>query len=60
MTNRPSPEPKEDTDAERLEVAVDANLNRMLRSSRRPDQQIVIGRQAWSAFLARIRAGQDY
>lgn len=45
---------------ERLEVGIDANLNRVLRSSLRPEQQITIGREAWSVFIASIRAGQDY
>ncbi len=45
---------------ERLEIAVDADLNRVLRSSWRPEVQIVVGPQAWAVFVAAIRAGQDF
>ncbi|MBM0235434.1 hypothetical protein JNW91_28830 [Micromonospora sp. STR1_7] len=53
-------EPDPNRAAERLEVAIDAALNRVLRSSHRPEQQIVVSWEAWAAFLASVRAGQDY
>ncbi|MGC4771715.1 DUF397 domain-containing protein [Micromonospora sp. DT44] len=41
-----------------VEVAIDADLNRIVRSSQRPSQQIVVDKDAWAAFVASIRAGQ--
>ncbi|MDG4809952.1 hypothetical protein O7634_24640 [Micromonospora sp. WMMD1120] len=47
-------------EVERLEVGIDRGGKRVLRSSHRPEQQIIVGREAWTAFLASIRSGQDY
>ncbi|MEU7946327.1 hypothetical protein AB0C50_16760 [Micromonospora taraxaci] len=55
-----APDSRGDSCPERLEIAVDHKFNRVLRSSHRPEQQIVVGRQAWAVFVATIRAGQDY
>ncbi|MFI6068232.1 hypothetical protein ACIA47_23600 [Micromonospora sp. NPDC051227] len=55
MTVAPDPDPDEV-----LEIAIDANFNRVLRSSSRPERQIIVGPEAWAAFVASIRAGQTF
>ncbi|GAB3942811.1 hypothetical protein [Micromonospora vulcania] len=55
-----SPDDRVDPAQDRLEVAIDGDLNRILRNSLRPDVQIRVSRQGWAAFIASIRSGQDY
>ncbi|MFG1918675.1 DUF397 domain-containing protein [Micromonospora sp. NPDC048898] len=43
-----------------VEVAIDANLNRIVRSSKRPGEQIIVDKDEWEPFVASIRAGQDF
>ncbi|MET8277857.1 DUF397 domain-containing protein [Micromonospora sp. NPDC005174] len=43
-----------------VEVAIDADLNRIIRSSRRPSQQIIVDKDEWTAFVDSIRSGQTY
>ncbi|MGI5521023.1 DUF397 domain-containing protein [Micromonospora sp. CA-259024] len=43
-----------------VEVAIDANLNRIVRNSRRPAEQIVVDKSEWKTFVESIRAGQDF
>lgn len=43
-----------------VEVAVDARQNRIVRSSQQPQTQVVFNPQEWDAFVASIRAGQDF
>ncbi|MFG2051061.1 DUF397 domain-containing protein [Micromonospora sp. NPDC048935] len=43
-----------------VEVAIDADLNRIVRSSKRPGEQIIVDRDEWAPFVASIRAGQDF
>ena len=43
-----------------VEVAVDAERNRIVRNSQQPQTQVVFNTQEWDAFVASIRAGQDF
>ncbi|MGW5556829.1 DUF397 domain-containing protein [Micromonospora sp. NPDC003944] len=43
-----------------VEVAIDKGGKRVLRSSKRPDEQIVIDADEWAPFVDSIRAGQDF
>ena len=60
MATRIRPDDRDDPSLDRLDVAVDASLNRILRSSLRSETQIVIGGAGWAAFIASVRCGQDY
>jgi hypothetical protein len=43
-----------------VEVGIDADLNRIVRNSQRPDVQVTFDPQEWSAFTDSIRAGQNF
>ncbi|MFG1883319.1 DUF397 domain-containing protein [Micromonospora sp. NPDC049102] len=43
-----------------VEVAIDADLNRIVRNSQRPDEQVTFDEREWSAFIASVRAGQAF
>ncbi|QLQ38017.1 DUF397 domain-containing protein [Micromonospora robiginosa] len=43
-----------------VEVAIDAQQNRIVRSSQRPDAQVTFDESEWSTFIDSIRAGQTF
>ncbi|MGV9213883.1 DUF397 domain-containing protein [Micromonospora sp. RB23] len=43
-----------------VEVAIDADLNRIVRNSQRPDEQVMFDEDEWSAFIDSVRAGQTF
>lgn len=43
-----------------VEVAVDTKQNRIVRNSQQPHMQVVFNAQEWDAFVASVRAGQDF
>ncbi|MGC4769000.1 DUF397 domain-containing protein [Micromonospora sp. DT44] len=43
-----------------VEVAIDANLNRIVRNSQRPDEQVTFDEDEWSTFVASVQAGQTF
>ncbi|WP_307871948.1 DUF397 domain-containing protein [Micromonospora sp. U21] len=43
-----------------VEVAVDADLNRIVRNSQRPQVQVVFDPEEWAVFVSSVRAGQDF
>ncbi|MGN9777660.1 DUF397 domain-containing protein [Micromonospora sp. H33] len=43
-----------------VEVAVDSKQNRIVRNSQQPQTQVVFNPQEWDAFVASVRAGQDF
>ncbi|MEH1166042.1 DUF397 domain-containing protein [Micromonospora sp. CPCC 205539] len=43
-----------------VEVAIDVDLSRVVRNSRRPEIQVVFDQQEWAIFVSSVRAGQDF
>ncbi|MGC4880343.1 DUF397 domain-containing protein [Micromonospora sp. DT43] len=43
-----------------VEVAIDADLNRIVRNSQRPSVQVTFDENEWSAFVDSVRAGQTF
>ncbi|MET8043700.1 DUF397 domain-containing protein [Micromonospora sp. NPDC005215] len=43
-----------------VEVAIAAGSKRIIRSSKRPGEQILVDEDEWAPFVASIRAGQDF
>ncbi|MCX5065529.1 DUF397 domain-containing protein [Micromonospora lupini] len=43
-----------------VEVAIDADLNRIVRNSQRPGEQVTFDEHEWSTFIASVQAGQTF
>ncbi|MCX5066877.1 DUF397 domain-containing protein [Micromonospora lupini] len=43
-----------------VEVAVDADLNRVVRNSQRPGEQVKFDQGEWATFVASVQAGQTF
>ncbi|MCG5470915.1 DUF397 domain-containing protein [Micromonospora sp. LAH09] len=43
-----------------VEVAIDAKLNRIVRSSQRPGEQVMFDQTEWATFVASVQAGQTF
>ncbi|RKN38437.1 DUF397 domain-containing protein [Micromonospora endolithica] len=43
-----------------VQVAIDADGNRVVRNSQRPETQVVFDQQEWETFVSSVRAGQTF
>ncbi|MEW2442762.1 DUF397 domain-containing protein [Micromonospora marina] len=43
-----------------VEVAIDAQQNRIVRSSQRPEQQVTFDQEEWNTFIQSVQAGQQF